>query len=180
MCADDELYSNLFLFIHITGKVFHISHFPLILERICQVASTVAIIGILFFGQLATNANIVSYQLAPSLQQELHKQGLSSVVIDQVTSAFHTCFQDRASENDSTVQPESCQHLTGKRQLSQQAQTVLLQATAWATAQNYAHAFVVSVWYNIGLLLIKLVLTYWLPHQAPTPRLASIPEQMER
>jgi len=24
MCADNELYANLFLFIHVTGKVFHI------------------------------------------------------------------------------------------------------------------------------------------------------------
>jgi len=40
MCADNELYSNLFLFIHITSKVFHSAHFPLILERISQVAST--------------------------------------------------------------------------------------------------------------------------------------------
>jgi hypothetical protein len=40
MCAVDELYSNLCLFIHITGKVFPIAHFPLVLERISQVAST--------------------------------------------------------------------------------------------------------------------------------------------
>ena len=39
MCSYDKLYSYLFLFIHITGKVCHIAlcHF---LERISQVAST--------------------------------------------------------------------------------------------------------------------------------------------
>jgi hypothetical protein len=40
MCADDELYPNLFLFIHLTSKDFHIARSQLILERISQVAST--------------------------------------------------------------------------------------------------------------------------------------------
>jgi hypothetical protein len=40
MCADDELHPYLFLFIHIKGKPFHIALYPLILERISQVAST--------------------------------------------------------------------------------------------------------------------------------------------
>src|SRR5258708_26509613 len=40
VCADDELCPYLFLFIHITGKLFHIALYPRILERISQVAST--------------------------------------------------------------------------------------------------------------------------------------------
>jgi hypothetical protein len=40
MCSDEELYPNLSLSIHRTGKVFHIAHLPLMLERISQVAST--------------------------------------------------------------------------------------------------------------------------------------------
>ena len=40
MCADDELHPYLFLFIHITGKLFHIALYPLIFERISRVAST--------------------------------------------------------------------------------------------------------------------------------------------
>jgi hypothetical protein len=40
MCADDELHPYLFLFIHITGKLFHIALYLLILERIALVAST--------------------------------------------------------------------------------------------------------------------------------------------
>ena len=40
MCANDELHPCLFLFIHITGKLFHIALSPLILERISHVART--------------------------------------------------------------------------------------------------------------------------------------------
>jgi len=40
MCSNDQLYPCLFLFIHRTGKVFHIALSPLILERISHVAST--------------------------------------------------------------------------------------------------------------------------------------------
>jgi hypothetical protein len=40
MCDVDELYPNLFLFIHITSKDFHIALSQLILEWICHVVST--------------------------------------------------------------------------------------------------------------------------------------------
>lgn len=35
MCADDGLHPFLFLFIHITGKLFRIALYSLILEQIC-------------------------------------------------------------------------------------------------------------------------------------------------
>jgi hypothetical protein len=40
MCADDELHPSLFHFIRITGQLFHIALYLLILERISQVART--------------------------------------------------------------------------------------------------------------------------------------------
>src|SRR6266700_7142815 len=40
MCAVDELYANLCLFIHSTSNDFHIALSPPLLERISQVAST--------------------------------------------------------------------------------------------------------------------------------------------
>src|SRR5579859_4036677 len=40
MCSYDKLYPYLFLFLHITSKVFHIALSPLILEWISQVANT--------------------------------------------------------------------------------------------------------------------------------------------
>jgi multidrug transporter EmrE-like cation transporter len=46
-------------------------------------------------------------------------------------------------------------------------------------AQNYANAFAVSVWYNIGLLLVTLVLTFWLPRRISARQLVSIQKHME-
>jgi hypothetical protein len=40
ICADAELHPCRFLFIHITGQLFHIALYPRIFERISQVAST--------------------------------------------------------------------------------------------------------------------------------------------
>ena len=40
MCADDEFHPYLFLFIHLTGKLFPIALYPLILERISHVPSS--------------------------------------------------------------------------------------------------------------------------------------------
>lgn len=42
--------------------------------------------------------------------------------------------------------------------------------TELANAQNYAHAFAISIWYNIALLLITLVLTFWLPRKTSTQK----------
>jgi hypothetical protein len=127
----------------------------------------VAIIGILFFGQLATHASIVSQQFTSPLQRELQAEGVPLAAVDRVTSAFQACFHDQASGNDATVQPESCQHLASVSQVSHLAHATVLQVTDWANAQNYANAFAVSIWYNIGLLLVTFVLTLWLPRQTP-------------
>jgi predicted MFS family arabinose efflux permease len=125
----------------------------------------VAIIGILFFGQLAIHANIASQQLTSPLQRALQAEGLPRAEIRPLVSTFQVCFADQTSESDSTRQPESCQRLASESEISHQTTSTVLQIIEQANGQNYASAFAVAVWYNIGLLLITLVLTFWLPRK---------------
>ncbi|MDQ2904393.1 MAG: MFS transporter [Chloroflexota bacterium] len=123
----------------------------------------VAIIGILFFGQLATHANIASHQLTTPLQHELQAEGLPRAEIRRMTNTFQACFDDQTPESDSALQPESCQRLAIESQISHRTYATVLHTIDQAKIQNYAYAFAVAVWFNIGLLLITFVLTFWLP-----------------
>lgn len=44
-------------------------------------------------------------------------------------------------------------------------QLVTLATAESARLQSYTQAFVASIWYDIALLLITCVLTFWLPRQ---------------
>ena len=69
MCADDELHPYLFLFIHIKGKLFHIVLYPLLLERISQVASTGPHRGVAWMIRVAPTKLIIENDTATSYQE---------------------------------------------------------------------------------------------------------------
>jgi hypothetical protein len=68
MGAEDELHPYLFLFSHRTGKLFHIALYPLILERISQVASTA--IKVLRTPVHAPRANAICARFLGSVRRE--------------------------------------------------------------------------------------------------------------
>jgi EmrB/QacA subfamily drug resistance transporter len=74
-------------------------------------AAGIAIVGIIFFGQLGTNASSSAAIAAPGLHARLAAVGLPAPAADQVIAGFRTCFHDRASQNDPTAIPASCRRI---------------------------------------------------------------------
>lgn len=71
-------------------------------------AAGIAIAGILFFGQLATNSGAASSAATPALSTRLAAAGLPAHDASEVVAGFRICFHDRASQNDPTAIPASC------------------------------------------------------------------------
>ncbi|MDQ1438183.1 MAG: hypothetical protein QOK43_1812 [Acidimicrobiaceae bacterium] len=71
-------------------------------------AAGVAIVGVVFFGLLGTNANHATAQVAPALRSDLAASGLSTSQADGVVAGFRTCFNDRAHAKDPSETPASC------------------------------------------------------------------------
>lgn len=71
-------------------------------------AAGIAIAGIIFFGQLGTNAAHAVAITAPQLRSQLTAIGLPAPVVQNIGAGFSACFHDRASQNDPTAVPASC------------------------------------------------------------------------
>ena len=74
-------------------------------------AAGIAIAGIIFFGQLGTNANSAASAAVPPLATRLAVAGLPTSAASHVVARFRVCFHDRASQNDPTAVPASCQRI---------------------------------------------------------------------
>lgn len=74
-------------------------------------AAGIAVAGILFFGQLHTNAPAAVTLAMPQLDSQLQALHLPIPVVQQIENGFSVCFNDRASQNDPTAVPDSCAHI---------------------------------------------------------------------
>jgi EmrB/QacA subfamily drug resistance transporter len=81
-----------------------------VLSTVQQVGSAVgvAIIGVIFFGQLGAGANAASQAATPQLEVRLSALGVPPLAVSAITTGFQTCFQDRSSQNDPNALPPSC------------------------------------------------------------------------
>jgi len=125
-------------------------------------AMGVAIIGVVFFGVLASHAPAVSAGLVPDLQQQLTTATLPTGMIVRTVADFQTCADDHARSRDPAVAPASCARPT--LQSSDTATSAAITATLdRANARNYANAYVVSMAVNVLTLLLGLVVAFALP-----------------
>jgi hypothetical protein len=74
-------------------------------------AAGIAIVGIIFFGQLGTNSSSSAALAVPGLHTRLAAAGLPAAAAERVVAGFRVCFYDRAHENDPTAIPRSCQRI---------------------------------------------------------------------
>jgi EmrB/QacA subfamily drug resistance transporter len=148
-----------------------------VLTTVQQVGGAVgvALIGVIFFGLLSSQAAGVSADLAPRLATELRAAGLPAPASGQVVAGFETCFQDRASAKDPSAVPPSCQRAaaaegSGEPQggapvnqgQGRVGQVVAATADA-ARRQDFSDAFQRTLLFEVAVFLLTMVLTFLLP-----------------
>jgi len=123
----------------------------------------VALIGVIFFGQLGHGAPASFASTEANLHQTLTAQHVPKNAQDEVVLATENCFVDRSREKDSTIVPESCTSFQGSQSGPQINPDVLQAAAAQANATNFNKAFKWAMIYALGLLLLTLALSFTLP-----------------
>jgi EmrB/QacA subfamily drug resistance transporter len=141
-----------------------------ILNAVQQVGAAVgiAIIGVIFFGQLSHSSYSSFDKVAPQLQASLAAANIPSEVSVKIVSQTRTCFYDRNAEKDSTVVPESCKQALANApnpQAAQQIGAIVGNSAVEANAKNFASAFRSSVIYVILLLVVISGLSFTLPRK---------------
>jgi EmrB/QacA subfamily drug resistance transporter len=122
----------------------------------------VALIGVVFFGQLTANAAQSFSGVEPQLSQQLTSMNIPADEQTAIINGAQTCYVDRTKSKDPTITPESCKMLMqngGNPQIGQEIQSAAKQANA----NNFAHAFRASTIYGIFVYAIIFSATFLLP-----------------
>jgi EmrB/QacA subfamily drug resistance transporter len=126
----------------------------------------IAVIGVIFFGQLTSAAHTSVRSVEPHIRTELSAQQVPASIQEPIINSLETCFVDRAQEKDTSVVPESCKQTqaTGPQTpQTQQIAATLTEGAKTANATNFDHAFRAGVTYELVLLAICFGLSFLLP-----------------
>jgi len=135
-----------------------------VLNAVQQVGGAigVALIGVIFFGQLTSYAGQSIDSVAPKLRDSLTAQHVPAATQDAIIDGVKDCYHDRVSQKDSTATPESCKQTAGNGGNAEIGK-IIEDAAKDANAGNFAHAFKIGVTYAIGLLGIVFLLSFAMP-----------------
>ncbi|WP_245567415.1 MFS transporter [Nocardia vinacea] len=123
----------------------------------------VALVGVVFFGQLDHDSARGVEAVTPQVRTELSTIGLPEPAQEEILTNFLACVRDRSAQVDPTAVPASCQRSdTGNYAVAQ----ALTDAGEHANAVNFANTFRYTLWYGIGLLAVMCLGFLVLPKNA--------------
>jgi hypothetical protein len=128
----------------------------------------VAVVGVIFFGLLGSQAGTSVDAATPKLRAELTAAHVPAVAQDGIVAGFKTCYDDRVHQKDSSKLPASCQQTTDPRVPAPMAEKIgvaMKAAAKDANERNFAHAFRTSIFCELILLAITFALSFALPRK---------------
>jgi hypothetical protein len=129
-------------------------------------AAGVALIGVVFFGLLGTNANHATNEVVPGLRAGLIANGAPAQQADGVVSGFRTCFKDRAASDDPSDVPASCKQ--GDQATGGPNDGALIdKAVKNATQIDFSRTMQLTLLFEVGAFLLALVAGLALPKVDP-------------
>jgi EmrB/QacA subfamily drug resistance transporter len=134
-----------------------------VLSTVQQVGGAVgvALVGVIFFGLLGSQAAGVADDLIPGMQASLQSAGVPPAVSRQVAAGFRTCFEDRANAKDPSAVPASCAR--GQAQAQAQVGRVVAATADAARRQDFSQAFQRTLLFEVAVYLVCFLLMFLLP-----------------
>jgi EmrB/QacA subfamily drug resistance transporter len=140
-----------------------------VLNAIQQIGGAigVAIIGVVFFGQLTQHSNASFTAVESNIRSELTAAHVPPQAQDQIIDSVRDCYNDRAAQKDATETPESCKQFEGenmpKTPMSEKIGSIITDAIKQANTDNFTNAFRAGVIYESILIGITFILSFTLP-----------------
>ncbi len=128
----------------------------------------VALVGVIFFGQLSTNAAASFATAEPAIRSSLISQKLPAAAQDAVIKTVKACYVDRTKEKDTSLVPESCKkfdNTTATDPGSIALGKTIKDAVTTATASNFVNAFRAITIYAGALLVVTFFLSLLFPRK---------------
>jgi EmrB/QacA subfamily drug resistance transporter len=124
----------------------------------------VALIGVIFFGQLTSQAGTSFTSIEPQFKASLTQSNVPAPIQAALISKVKTCFIDRSAEKDANIIPPSCQ----QAQMPPDAAAltkVVTDTAVKANGANFANAFKWGVIYEVSMLVLTVILAFLLPRR---------------
>jgi EmrB/QacA subfamily drug resistance transporter len=123
----------------------------------------IAVIGVIFFGLLGTQAAPAATAIAPQLRTGLVAAGVPAGYTSRIEAQFGACLHDRLVASDPTVTPPSCRAGAAARALTPAATRVLASAGGSAVRHDFAASLQDTLWFQTGVFLLSFLLMLALP-----------------
>lgn len=123
----------------------------------------VALIGVVFFGQLGSAAPKSFASVEPQLRTSLSAAHIPASKQVAIVNGIEKCFVDRNKEKDSSIVPASCKRVTTQAGSSKQLGAAISRMIGKANSTNFTTAFRWSIIYALGLLVLTSIFTFFLP-----------------
>jgi EmrB/QacA subfamily drug resistance transporter len=132
----------------------------------------VAIIGIIFFGQVTSAAPVVAQSSVPALASRLSAAGVPQSAVAATTATFTRCFVARASSSDPSATPPGCPAQTQASSCPQGVASppaaavipcTVAAVAAQAVADVFNHAFRDSLFFEMACFSLVFLMVLALP-----------------
>jgi EmrB/QacA subfamily drug resistance transporter len=143
----------------------------------------IAIIGVIFFGLIGSNADRITRDQAPAMRSTLQGVGVPVPIADTFIGLYQVCFHDRAIAKDPTENPSSCSKAINYRPTPQQlgftpqeaavkgprigavAQKLFLDSATQARKTDFTDTIQGALIYNACAFGLAFFLIFLLPRQ---------------
>jgi EmrB/QacA subfamily drug resistance transporter len=126
----------------------------------------IAVIGVIFFGLLGTQAAPAATAVAPQLRTGLAAAGVPAQYTGRIEAQFGVCLHDRLVAADPTVTPPSCRPSGAERALPAAAGRAVAGAGAIAVRDDFTASLQRTLWFQVGVFLLSFLLMLALPRGA--------------
>jgi EmrB/QacA subfamily drug resistance transporter len=133
----------------------------------------VAVIGIIFFGQVSGYAPVVAQSTAPQLAAQLSAAGVPPAAVTATTQLVTRCFVERSQSSDPTATVPGCPTATatscpaaGQSDAAAQAARIACVVTPivnQAVAENFDHAFRDGLYFELAAFALVFFMVFVLP-----------------
>jgi EmrB/QacA subfamily drug resistance transporter len=130
----------------------------------------VAVIGIIFFGQVSGYAPVVAQSSAQTLSAQLAAAGVPQQAAAGATSTFSRCFVARSASSDPSTTPPGCPDVTQTQNCATPPPAspaaipcVVAPVAAQAVAQDFDHAFRDSLFFEMACFGLVFLMVFALP-----------------
>jgi EmrB/QacA subfamily drug resistance transporter len=134
----------------------------------------VAIVGVIFFGLLASQAS-PSAAVAPQIRADLERAGAPASAQGRIVREFENCFRDRAAEKDPSAVPPSCQRAEksgAQGSISpgteRRVERAMVSAADSARERDFTASIERTLRWEVGAFVAVFLLTFFLPEK-PRP-----------